>query len=91
MHTSVGLMMCERDVDLRDRRGTLAFHGGMKWSWPIAACVFASGIIHLAYSLVLQRAYQAADLSVVYPVARGTGVAVGDRRDPDPRRTADAS
>src|SRR5699024_577734 len=32
-----------------------------------------SGTIHLAYSLCLQRGYQLADLSVVYPVARGTG------------------
>jgi drug/metabolite transporter (DMT)-like permease len=30
-------------------------------------------VIHLAYSLCLQRGYQAADLSVVYPTARGTG------------------
>ena len=37
------------------------------------ACVVASGIVHLAYSLVLQRGYQVADLSVIYPVARGTG------------------
>ena len=29
--------------------------------------------IHLAYSLCLQRGYQVADLSVVYPIARGTG------------------
>ena len=40
---------------------------------PVVACIVASGILHLAYSLVLQRGYQVADLSVVYPVARGTG------------------
>ena len=39
----------------------------------VVACIVASGILHLAYSLVLQRGYQVADLSVVYPVARGTG------------------
>jgi drug/metabolite transporter (DMT)-like permease len=33
----------------------------------------ASGALHLVYSLVLQRGYQVADFSVVYPVARGTG------------------
>ncbi|HKU08976.1 MAG TPA: DMT family transporter [Bradyrhizobium sp.] len=43
------------------------------WSWPIAACFVASAIIHLGYSLCLQRGYQVADLSVVYPIARGTG------------------
>lgn len=32
-----------------------------------------SGLIHLGYSLCLQRGYQVADLSVVYPVARGIG------------------
>lgn len=43
------------------------------WSWPIALCFVASAIIHLGYSLCLQRGYQVADLSVVYPIARGTG------------------
>jgi drug/metabolite transporter (DMT)-like permease len=47
--------------------------GGMDWSLPVALCLAASGLIHLVYSLVLQRGYRAADLSVVYPVARGTG------------------
>lgn len=43
------------------------------WSWTGAIFVLLSGLIHLAYSLCLQRGYQVADLSVVYPVARGTG------------------
>ena len=43
------------------------------WNWPIVFCFIASAIIHLGYSLCLQRGYQAADLSVVYPIARGTG------------------
>src|SRR4030095_12415754 len=43
------------------------------WSWPIALCLLASAVIHLGYSLCLQRGYQVADLSVVYPIARGTG------------------
>lgn len=43
------------------------------WNWPIAFCFLASAIIHLGYSLCLQRGYQVADLSVVYPIARGTG------------------
>lgn len=51
----------------------VAAREGVAWRWPIAACLVASGLIHLAYSLVLQRGYRAADLSVVYPVARGTG------------------
>ncbi|AWN38323.1 multidrug DMT transporter permease [Methylobacterium radiodurans] len=48
-------------------------NGGAAWTWAGAAIVGLSGLIHLAYSLCLQRGYQVADLSVVYPVARGTG------------------
>ncbi len=44
-----------------------------EWSWPIVGCIALSGALHLAYSLCLQRGYQLADLSVVYPIARGTG------------------
>ena len=43
------------------------------WSLPVAACLVLSAILHLGYSLCLQRGYQVADLSVVYPIARGTG------------------
>ena len=43
------------------------------WTWQGGAFVLLSGLIHLAYSLCLQRGYQVADMSVVYPVARGTG------------------
>ncbi len=35
--------------------------------------ILASAFIHVVYFLVLQRGYQHGDLSVVYPVARGTG------------------
>ncbi|HRP78780.1 MAG TPA: DMT family transporter [Aquamicrobium sp.] len=42
-------------------------------SGHVVAFVLLSGVIHLAYSLCLQRGYQQAELSVVYPVARGTG------------------
>ncbi len=33
----------------------------------------ATVLLHLAYSLSLQAGYRAADLSLVYPIARGTG------------------
>ncbi|OMP68948.1 DMT family transporter, partial [Agrobacterium tumefaciens] len=46
---------------------------GIAWTWVGVGFVIMSGLIHLAYSLCLQRGYQVADLSVVYPVARGTG------------------
>jgi len=46
---------------------------GTVWTWVGIGFVLLSGLIHLAYSLCLQRGYQVADLSVIYPVARGTG------------------
>ncbi|WP_191984413.1 DMT family transporter [Amycolatopsis eburnea] len=42
-----------------------------QWSWLLAAVVTA--VLHVAYGVVLQRGYRVGDLSVVYPVARGTG------------------
>ena len=41
----------------------------------IVALIFivGSGLIHIAYFLVLQQGYKAGDLSLVYPLARGTG------------------
>src|SRR4029078_4889208 len=38
------------------------------------ALMFGSGMIHTAYFLLLDRAYRSGgDLSIVYPLARGTG------------------
>ncbi len=51
----------------------LLAHGGVPHHWNAGAALLLSATIHLAYSLCLQRGYQRADLSVVYPVARGTG------------------
>ncbi|HEX2094737.1 MAG TPA: hypothetical protein VHG28_20200 [Longimicrobiaceae bacterium] len=36
-------------------------------------CLAGSSLLHLAYFLLLQRGYRAGDLSLVYPLARGTG------------------
>jgi multidrug transporter EmrE-like cation transporter len=46
---------------------------GMDWNGPVIACLLVSSLLNLGYSLCLQRGYQVADLSVVYPIARGTG------------------
>ncbi|WGM39913.1 DMT family transporter [Caulobacter sp. NIBR1757] len=46
---------------------------GMVWSWTVLGCLLLSSAINLAYTLTLQRGYRVAELSVVYPVARGTG------------------
>ena len=51
----------------------LLVYGDLHWNLPVAGCLVLSACIHLAYSLCLQRGYQVADLSVVYPIARGTG------------------
>lgn len=50
---------------------SLASTGADLWHWVGFAAV--SGAIQVAYFLLLQRAYRAADVSVVYPLARGTG------------------
>lgn len=40
-------------------------------SWALALGV--SGLLHVAYFVLLQRGYADGDMSVVYPLARGTG------------------
>lgn len=42
-----------------------------RWSWLLALGV--SGLLHVAYFVLLQRGYADGDMSVVYPLARGTG------------------
>lgn len=51
----------------------LLARGELSVNLPIALCILVSAVIHLGYSLSLQRGYQVAPLSVVYPVTRGTG------------------
>ena len=51
----------------------MLLHDGMQWSWMVVGAILMSSLLHLGYSLCLQRGYQVADLSVVYPIARGTG------------------
>lgn len=47
--------------------------GAMNWTWEAVGFILLSTVLHLLYSLCLQTGYAKADLSVVYPVARGTG------------------
>ena len=44
--------------------------GQALWVWVV---LLASGVAHVAYFNALLAGYRAADLTVVYPVARGTG------------------
>lgn len=43
-----------------------------RWGQVEWAVVAASGLVHTSYFLTLLRGYRAADLTVVYPVARGS-------------------
>ena len=43
------------------------------WGWREWRVVLASAVVHLAYFQTLLRGYRLSDLTVVYPVARGTG------------------
>jgi drug/metabolite transporter (DMT)-like permease len=40
---------------------------------PELLFMLGSGVLHLGYFLLLQRGYAVGDLSLVYPIARGTG------------------
>lgn len=42
-------------------------------TWALLGASALSGMLHIAYGLALQTGYRKGDLSVVYPVARGTG------------------
>ncbi len=41
------------------------------WTWLLAIVI--SGMLHVSYFVLLQRGYAVGDLSVVYPLARGSG------------------
>ena len=43
-------------------------------SWPGGLCMLATGVFHGLYFALLARAYEHGEISMVYPVARGSGV-----------------
>jgi len=51
----------------------MVFYQSVTISSTGLSLIVASGIIHTAYYLLLDRAYRSGDLSVVYPIARATG------------------
>jgi len=52
----------------------VAFFSGYRFQPIHGALMFASGMMHTAYFLLLDRAYRSGgDLSIVYPLARATG------------------
>jgi uncharacterized membrane protein len=42
-------------------------------AWPHFALIAASAVLHSLYFLLLDKGYRIGDLSVIYPLARGTG------------------
>ena len=50
----------------------LGWHEVPRWGWPAWAAVLASAVVHVLYFNTLLRGYREADLTVVYPVARGS-------------------
>jgi drug/metabolite transporter (DMT)-like permease len=50
----------------------LAVHPG-RLGWTAIGFMVGSGALHALYFVLLQRGYAAGDLSLVYPLARGTG------------------
>src|SRR5262249_16325780 len=44
--------------------------------WSALPFVIGTVLLHAVYFFALGRAYQSGDLSLVYPIARGTGVAL---------------
>ncbi|MDP1650489.1 MAG: DMT family transporter [Rubrivivax sp.] len=44
-----------------------------RWGWAEWGVVSASAVVHLLYFSALLKGYRVADLSVVYPLARGSG------------------
>jgi drug/metabolite transporter (DMT)-like permease len=47
------------------------FH--FRYTLASAACLVGTGVLHLLYTECLLRGYRTGDLSIVYPLARGTG------------------
>ena len=60
------------DGDLRAPGGRRLCRGRAPGSGGLLF-VFGTGVLHVGYFLSLQKGYQVGDLSVVYPLARGTG------------------
>lgn len=48
------------------------FLGEMRFGWLELAFISGSAVIHMAYALTLQKGYKVGDLSIVYPLARGS-------------------
>ncbi|TRZ56269.1 MAG: EamA family transporter, partial [Rhodocyclaceae bacterium] len=66
--TSVVLMVFWAPVGL-----WVGWHQVPSWSWHEWGLILLSGALHVVYYILLLRGYRKADLTVVYPLARGSG------------------
>lgn len=44
-----------------------------RWGWHEWSMIVVTGLLHVGYYVILLRGYRHADLTVVYPMARGSG------------------
>ncbi|MEJ8854292.1 DMT family transporter [Variovorax robiniae] len=51
----------------------MGWHVVPLWGWTEWGFVTASGVLHVVYYVTLLRGYRKSDLTVVYPLARGSG------------------
>lgn len=49
------------------------WHELPRWGWREWTAIGASAVVHVVYYVVLLKGYRVSDLTVVYPVARGSG------------------
>ena len=66
--TSVFLMLVWAPVGIYFAIDVVGNWGMLEWG-----IILASGLLHVLYFVVLLRGYRKADLTVVYPIARGSG------------------
>jgi uncharacterized membrane protein len=52
-------------------------HDGLRQTaeLPAISCILATGLIHIVYFRLLAAAYEEGEISLVYPIARGSGIA----------------
>lgn len=66
--TSVLMMLFWAPLGWWLGRDAVPLWGAVEWGF-----VTASGLLHVGYYVILLRGYRRADLTVVYPLARGSG------------------
>jgi drug/metabolite transporter (DMT)-like permease len=66
--TAVFLALIWAPVGIYAAWGVIGAWGKLEWSF-----ILISAVLHLLYFIVLLRGYKKADLTVVYPIARGSG------------------